>query len=136
MIDEKGGEQPFRLGRLSSSAAYNGHSVEGTQQRSSLLWRAFEDASQAKEDCGGVVAKFRLEALLSLSPFASGDADDLRGAEFGEAVDESYADLGFGGLAVWVSGGGEVSEGLDATHLRLDPASGIVSLQRFQNALP
>ena len=35
--------------------------------------------------------------------------------------------MDFGGLAVWVSGGDSFAEGLEAPHLRLDPASDVVS---------
>jgi hypothetical protein len=57
----------------------------------------------------------------------SGHANDLGGSEGVEAVDEGDADLDFGGLAVWVSCGDAITEGLEAPHLRLDPASDTVS---------
>ena len=57
----------------------------------------------------------------------SGHANDPGGSEHVEAIDECDADLDFGGLAVWVSGGDALAEGLEAPHLRLDPASDVVS---------
>ena len=57
----------------------------------------------------------------------SGHADDVGGAECVEAVDEGDADLDFGGLAVGVSCSDTFAEGLEAPHLRLDPAPGVVS---------
>jgi hypothetical protein len=36
-------------------------------------------------------------------------------------------DLDFGGLAVWVSRGDALAAGVEAAHLCLDPASGVVS---------
>ena len=57
----------------------------------------------------------------------SGHADDLGGAECIEAVDEGDADLDFCGLVVGVSCGDAFTEGLETAHLRLDPASGVVS---------
>ena len=57
----------------------------------------------------------------------SGDANALGGAESVEAVHECDADLDFGGLAVRVSCGDAFAKGLEAPHLRLDPASDVVS---------
>ena len=62
-----------------------------------------------------------------LSPLASWHANDLGGAEGVEAVDEGDADLDFGGLAVEVSYRYAFARGLQAPHLRLDPASDVIS---------
>lgn len=75
----------------------------------------------------GVVAELALEACLPLSPLNFGDADDLGFAECVEAVDEGDADVDFGGLAVRVSCGEALAECLQAAHLCLDPAPGVVS---------
>jgi len=57
----------------------------------------------------------------------SGDANDLGSAKGREAGHECDADVDFGGLAVGVSGGDARAECLEASHLRLDTASGVVS---------
>jgi len=56
-----------------------------------------------------------------------GHANDLGGAESLEAICQGDADLDFGSLAVWVSRGDTLSKGLEAPHLCLDPASGVIS---------
>lgn len=45
---------------------------------------------------------------------ASSQANDFGGAECDEAVDAAKADLGFGGLAVGMSCGGGLTQGLEA----------------------
>ena len=66
---------------------------------------------------------------MSLSPSGSGRADDLGGAEGIEAVDECDGDVDFGGLAVGVSRGDALAEGLEAAHLGFCAAAGVVSGQ-------
>ena len=68
---------------------------------------------------------------MPLSPSGSGRADDLGGAEGIEAVDECDADVDFGGLAVGVSRGDALAEGLEAAHLGLGAAAGVVSCPAF-----
>lgn len=52
--------------------------------------------------------------------------NDLGRAECVEPVHECDTYLDFGGLAVGVSCGDAFSEGLEAAHFGLDPASGVV----------
>jgi hypothetical protein len=61
------------------------------------------------------------------SPLGSGDAHDPGGAGGREAVHECDADLDFSSLAVGISRGDAFPERLEAAHLCLDPASGVVS---------
>ena len=61
----------------------------------------------------------------------SGHADDLVGAGGIEAVDEGDADMDLSSLAVWISCGDAFAKSLEAAHLRLDPASGVVSGPAF-----
>lgn len=49
------------------------------------------------------------------------------GSGRGEAVDQYDADMDFGGLAVGISCSDAFPEGFEAAHLRLDPASIVVS---------
>lgn len=67
------------------------------------------------------------EELQPLSRLASGQTNDLGSAEGREGVHESDAHVEFGRLAVWVFRGDAFSEGLEAAHLCLDLASGMVS---------
>ena len=48
-----------------------------------------------------------------------------------KAVHECDTDLNFGGLAVWVSRGDALAEGLEAAHLGFGVASGVVSRPPF-----
>ena len=64
---------------------------------------------------------------MPLCPWGSGHADDLGGAEGVEAVHEGDTDVDFGGLAVWISCGDALTEGLEASHLCLGAAAGVVS---------
>jgi len=64
---------------------------------------------------------------VPLTLLTSCHADDLGGAEGREAVHEGDADVDFGSLAVGVSCGDALAEGLEAAHLCLDPAAGVVS---------
>jgi hypothetical protein len=79
----------------------------------------------------GVVAELTLEARFPLSLLISSHADDFGGAECVEAVDQCDADLDFSGLAVGVSCGHAFAKCLQAAHLRLDPAPGVVSGPAF-----
>ena len=74
----------------------------------------------------GIVAEPVLEAWLPLSPGASGHGNDLGRAERREAVHQGDADVDLCGLPVGVSCAYAFSEGLEAAHLRFDPASGMV----------
>ena len=63
-----------------------------------------------------VVAELKPEARRPLSPWGSGHANDLGGAEGREAVHLCDADLDFSGLPVWVPCADALAEGLEAAH--------------------
>lgn len=67
------------------------------------------------------------EAELAFLPLHSGDADDFGTAKGLEAVRQGYTDVDLGGLAVGVSGSDAVSEGLQASHLGLNPTSSVIA---------
>lgn len=64
---------------------------------------------------------------MPLSHSVSCHADDVGGAERVEAIDKGDPDVDFGGLAIWIPRGDALTEGLQASHLGLDSATGVVS---------
>mgnify|MGYP000209000464 CR=1 FL=1 len=84
----------------------------------------------------GVAAELVLEACLPLSSLNLGDAEDLGVAECNDEVGEGDAEVDFGGLAIRISCSDSLSDCLQAAHLCLAPAQGVVSPQRFRNARP
>lgn len=60
-------------------------------------------------------------------PMMLDHADDLGSSKSREAVHECDVDVDFGALAVWISLSDAFTERLEASHLRLDPASDMVA---------
>jgi hypothetical protein len=63
-----------------------------------------------------------------MKPFPLLGRGRVGGAKRVEAVDEGDADVGFGGLAVGVSGADAVTQGCEASHLGLRSAPGVVAV--------
>ncbi|MBB3987534.1 hypothetical protein GGQ68_003881 [Sagittula marina] len=66
--------------------------------------------------------------MIALAVSGSGNADGVDGAERVEAIDKGDADVDFCALAIGVPSRDALAEGLEAAHLRLYAAAGVVSL--------